>query len=73
MNNFDVNTGNPPPRKRYRIGYRLRSRNTGKPWIAGSLEVISRSPEAARDFARTIMESGQFEYEFSSCEDVTDV
>jgi hypothetical protein len=72
MSNFDVPTGDPPPRRRYRIGYRFRAHNTDEPWIVGEMEVISRSPEEAEEFAGSIMEPERFECEFSACTDVTE-
>ncbi len=72
MSKFDVKTGDPPPKGRYRITYRARPVNTSKSWIEGSLEVISRSPEDARQFAGEIIGDNRFVFKIDTCEAITE-
>jgi hypothetical protein len=74
MSNFDVNTGNPPPRRRFRISFRARPLELvpDGPWNFGDMEVFSRSEEDARVFAGQIGDDGTVEYQIISCEDITE-
>ena len=73
MSNFDVPTGDPPSRRRYRIGYSSRPVGTEGPWEwKGTIEVVSRSPEEAKEFAESICNDGRYECQVDEPEDVTD-
>ena len=72
MSEFDVNTGDAPPRRRYRVSYRARLHNTNEPWIAGEIQVISRSPAEAEAFVRQIIGENRYEFELSDCHNVAE-
>ena len=74
MSSFDVNTGNPPPRRRFRVSFRARTLELvpDGPWNFGNMEVISRSEEDAREFASLIGNDGTVEYQILECEDITE-
>ncbi len=73
MSQFDAKTGNPPPRRRYRVSYRARPLDDPDgPWSFGDIEVFSRSPEDARVFASEVGGDGVSEYQILECEDITE-
>ncbi len=73
MSNFDAKTGSPPPRRRYRVSYRARPLDDPEgSWSFGDIEVVSRSSEAAREFASQIGGDGTNDYQILECEDITD-
>jgi hypothetical protein len=74
MSKFEVNTGSPPPRRRYRISFRARPLELAPdgPWNFGNMEIISRNPEDAKEFARQIGDDGTVEYQILECEDITE-
>jgi len=73
MSGFDVKTGSPPPKRRYRVSYRARPLDDPEgPWSFGDMIVFSRSEEDARAFAGEIGGDGTNEYQILECEDITE-
>jgi hypothetical protein len=72
MSNLGPKTGNPPPRRRYRVSYRARPFDDPEgSWSFGDMIVFARSEEDARAFASEIGGDGINEYQILECEEIT--
>lgn len=70
-NKVEVTTGDPAPKRRYEVKYKLKSA-FGEAWASGTIQVFGRSQREAEEFAIAVIKDGKIEVCLDSCRDVTD-